>query len=344
MSTSENAKVQIELSRAYNAMAAMTDSGDNQIFNITGGTVWSGTKIGDTDYSPVIRPNGVETGTTLVSPHATNDTLTIAGCTCYLAGVKTTVFADAAKTITRPAGAFAKICSVTITSAGVYAVVAGADAEDTTFIATRGGNGGPPYIPVTSIEIAQIKVIAQDAAAVAATEIYQDDDTHTERYDYPEFDSSPLGNGRHAVVAAQINAHIKFIEALDTRHTADVPKGVYIQYYEPSLSEQSKAFDFVPVENTASTSSQQVYQRTVGSTSKSMGTGGFTALLNDGINDGLVTNKDRILTVKFFPNKDKPAYNLTQGTISLKRTFPVANQNQATVTIAAESISSDFSS
>jgi len=344
MSTSENAKVQIELSRAYNAMAAMTDSGDNQIFNITGGTVWSGTKIGDTDYSPNIYPNGLETGRTLVSTHASDNTATILGCTCYLAGVQTTVAADSTKTITRPAGAFAKINSLTITSAGVYAFVAGEDAADTTYITTRGGNGGPPLIPATSIEIAQIKVCAQADAVLAASEIYQDSSTYTERYDYPEFEPNPTGDGIHAVASAQTNAYIKFNEALDVRHTGAVPKGVYMDYYEPDMGDQAKAVDFVPVENTASTSSTQVYQKTVGSTSKSMGTGGFTALLNDGINDGLVANKDRILTIKFFPDKDKSAYSLTQGTISLKRTYPVANQNQTTVTIAAESISSDFSS
>ena len=341
MATSANAKIQIELGQEAVALAAMTDSGDHQHFTMTGAEIYS-KKSG---YAPSVTPNGLASGRNLVSTHASNDTLTIAGCTCYLAGVLTTVAADAAKTITRPAGAFSKINSVTITSAGVYAVVAGVDSAGAAFSTTRGAAGGPPFIPTTSIEIAQIKTTTQAAAVVAAAEIFQGSNTYTERYDFPVWDTNYIGDGIKASVAAAKNAHVKFNSVLDLRHTGSTAKGIYMSGYEPSLSDMAKTMDFKPVENSASASSVQVYgNKTIGSTSTSIGTGGFTALLNDGVNDALIAEKDEILTVKFFPDADLSAYILTQGTCALTRTYPVSAQNQATVVIAAEQISSEFAS
>lgn len=341
MATSANAKIQLEMGQEAVALAAMTDSGDHQHFTMTGVDIFSG-KSG---FAPNVKPNGLASGRNLVSPHATADTLTIAGCTCYLAGVLTTVDPDVTQTITRPAGAFAKVNSVTITSAGVYAIVAGTDATDTTFVETRGVAGGPPEIPATSIEIAQIRVTDNTSAVITAAQIFQGSDTYTERYDFPTWEVNNIGDGAKASTSAAKNAHVKFDSVLDTRHTDSTAKGVYFSGYEPVFSDLSKTMDFTPVENSASVSSTQVYgNKTIGSTSKTIGTGGFTALLHDGVNDGLVAEKDEILTNKFFPDADLPAHILTQGIHTLARTFPVDNQNQASVTIVADQISSEFAS
>jgi CO/xanthine dehydrogenase Mo-binding subunit len=76
----------------------------------------------------------------------------------------------------------------------------------------------------------------------------------------------------------------------------------------------------------------------------SIGQGGFTALMNDGLTDSLVAEKDQVLTVKFYPDENKSAYGLTQGKIGLTRTFPFDNQNQAEVTISAENPTAEFAS
>ena len=340
MATSANALDQVELSQEYNAMAAMTDSGDHKVFTITGGTLWSG----ESGYAPVVLPNGIATGRTLVSPHASANTLTILGCTAYIAGVLKTVVADATLEITPSAGAFVRINSVTIDTDGAYAVVAGVDGTDTTFVTTRGAAGGPPYIPTTSIEVAQIQTTGTHAGVVLASEIKQDSATFTERYDSPLPDKNNIGDGNNAVTSAQKNAYIKFPSALDLRHTGDAAKGVYIEYYEPILSDLADTYDFVAAELSASVSSQTVYRRTIMSTTTSGGAGGFNILLTDGITDGLVAKKNRVLTHKHFADQDKSAYILTQGYTTLKRSNPASAQNMAAVTIAAKSISADFSS
>jgi hypothetical protein len=112
--------------------------------------------------------------------------------------------------------------------------------------------------------------------------------------------------------------------------------------YEPVMSDLSKTMDFKPVENTHSVASTQYYGGTVGARSSSIGQGSFTALLTTGVADDLIKEKDQILTVKFFPDRLKGQYVLTQGAIGVTRSFPVAGQIQAACTISAETISADF--
>jgi len=82
----------------------------------------------------------------------------------------------------------------------------------------------------------------------------------------------------------------------------------------------------------------------VAGTSTSIGTGSFVAILGDGVNDAIVRESGEILTVKFFPDENKSAFILTQAACSVAQTFPADNQNQATVTMAAEKESANFSS
>lgn len=339
MATSANALTQIEFGQTYTTYALMTNSGDEQVYTVSGGTIWSG-KSG---YAPVVRPNGVVTGRGMITTSATNNTVRIAAFTAYLKGVLTTVTATTA-TITRAtsAGGY-KVHSITLASNGSIATVEGTEKVGGPFVDTRATDGGPALIPTTSIEIGQVRTTASTAGVVLSTEIKQNGQ-YTERYDYPTWDEYNIGLGEAATASARRQAHIRFATALPEIHTGAVPKNVYVAYYEPEFSDLSKTMDFTPVENSSSVSSTQYYGGTVGSSTSSIGTGGFTALLNDGVTDSLVAEKDQVLTVKHFPDRDKSAYTLTQGTISLKRTYPVDGQNQAAVTIAAERITAEFSS
>jgi len=337
MATAKDAKIQIELGQSFTDYAAMTDSGDHQIF--TAGTIWSG-KSGKT---PVVRPNGMVTGIDVLSTHATNDTVTIGAFTAYSEGTLHSVTATT-DTITRPATAVAKINSITMTDAGAIAVVAGTDGATTAFSETRGAAGGPPEIPADSVEIGQIRVTSDTAAAIAASEIFQVVGTHTERYDYPVWAEYNYGFGNAADSVAEQTAHIKFASALTAIHASAAYKKVYIAYYTPIFSDLARTMDFTAAETSGSVSSQKYYGGSVGSVSESLGAGAFTALLNNGVTDNLVTNKGQVLTVKFFPDENAAPYIITQGGIYLTRTFPAENQIQASVTIAAENASAEYSS
>jgi len=340
MATAEFAKIMMESGQTLFDYTEATDSGDQTVFTVSGKTVFSD-KSG---YELSVRPDGVVTGRNMLSTHATNDTVTIAGFTCYLAGVLTTVTATT-DTITRPDSAVSKVNSITVNSSGGIAVLAGDNGSTTAFSSTRGAAGGPPYIPVGSIEIGQIRVTSDTAAAITSDEIFQTVGTHVERFDYPTWTVNNIGDGDAATVSSKKNAYIEFdAEIGDGIHTGDEYKPVYVRGYTPIFSEISRSVDFVPAENTHSVSSTQVYNGTVGSSATSLGQASFTAMLDDGVTDALVANVDEILTFKFFPNRNKTPYMLTQGKLGIASTFPAADQIQASATISAEQKTTRFSS
>ncbi len=319
--TAANAKLQYEAGQEISAMAAMTDSGDHTTFSTSGVTLWSG-KSG---YEPKIYPDGLETGG-VVTPGAANDKVAVAALTCYLAGVLTTVAADAAVAVSRPASSPAglkKISSITINSAGAIAVVAGTDGA--ALSATRGATGGPPLIPVGSIEIAQVKLTSSSAALVASTEIFQVPGTSQERYDYPVWDEDPF------------NGQITFVSALPASHAGSPAtyKGVYAEVYEPVFSDLEPVVDFVAPETSHSVSSTAVYGGTIGATSSSLGQGSFKCFLKDGVTDALIGLKNEILFFKHFPDRNKTPYVLCQGKLGIARTWPAGDNIQAACTISA---------
>lgn len=339
MPTAKNAKLQIEGGRTLHSFAAMTDSGDQTVFNISGGSIFSG-KSG---FAPDVRPDGIVSGRNLLSPHADANKVTVAGFTCYLAGVLTTISAGTA-TAVRPVTAVAKVCSITINDAGTITVVEGTDGSGATFSETRDAAGGPPLIPVGSIEIGQVRFTSDTSAVVAASEIFQNDGDHVERSNYPIFAVKNLGDGLQASVSAKKNAYVEFASALPKSHTGAIPKGVFIQYYAPAFQDLGRIFDFVPVETSHGVSSKEYYRGAVASVSESIGQGSFTALLADAIQDLIVSEKNQILTLKFFPDENKAPYVLTQGKLGIKRSYPAGDQIQAAVTVSAEEASVEFSS
>jgi len=338
MSTAKNSKIQIETGQVLNDFAAMTDSGDQQVFTITGGTVWSG-KSG---FTPDVRPNGITSGRNLLSSGTTNDTVRIAAFTAYSKSVEQDVSATSA-TFSRPTtGGASKIISITMASDGSIAAVAGSENAGG-FSETRDAAGGPPLIPVESVELGQVRVTSSTAAAVTSDELYQEGQ-YTEHYDSPVWEENNIGDGIGADAAAKKNAYVKFQSALPQIHTGTVPKAIYIKYYAPSFEEVSRALDFVPAESSHTVSSQEYYRGAIASVAESVGQGSFTALLNDGLTDALILQKNQVITVKQFPDENKNPYSLTQGKLGLNRTFPVANQNQAECTISAEKPTAEFSS
>ncbi|MEY2656077.1 MAG: hypothetical protein RLZZ524_3105 [Pseudomonadota bacterium] len=322
MATAENAKLQYEAGQNAVAMSELTNSGDETTFT-SAATLWSARS----GYAPVVRPNGLLTGGA-VSVHADNDKVTVAALTLNLAGVVTSVGAGTA-TITRPAGAFAKVCSITINSSGAIAVVAGADSGSTAFSETRAANGGPPLIPVGSVEIAQVRVTTQAAGAVAASEIFQVVGLHTERADFPLWDVN-YGSGT-----------VTFLGALPEIHTGAVPKKVYASYASPIFADVALSSDFVPPETSHSVSSTQVYGTTLGATSSTLGQGSFTAYLNNGVADALVLLKNLTLWFKFFPDRYASPYILAQGKLGISRTFPAGDSIQAACTISASAAAAE---
>lgn len=315
MATAENAKLDYEAGQNAVSMTLLTDSGDRTTFT-SAASLWSQRS----GFTPVIRPNGLLTGGA-VTTNASNDTVTVAAMTLNLNGVVTTVNAGTASISRGLTTDTHRITSITINSSGAITAVAGTDHTD--FSETRGANGGPPLIPVDSVEIAQVRVTSVSAAVVASSEIFQVPGLHQERADFPLFKVN-YGSGSVTMLAQ-----------LPASHTGPVAKRIYASYASPIFAEVSLASDFVPPENTHSVTSTQIYGSTLGATSTTLNQGTFTAYLDSGVSDALVTLKDNILWFRFYPDRYKSGYILSQGKLGIARTFPAGDNIQAACTINA---------
>jgi len=305
MPTAENAKLEYEAGQTFNAFEALTDSGDNTTFN-SSGELWSKRS----GFTPEVKPNGLVNGAQ-VSAAVANDTVSATAATCNLLGVETTVVADAALVVTRGATTDTHIInSITINAGGAYAVITGT--ATTAHSETRG--------------------VAGTAAPVTSDEIFSVPGVHTEWTNLPLYDID------------YANGDITFNTALPAIHTGDLPKGVYAQFYEPIFAEVPLATDFVPTEESHSTTSIQAYGKTIASSSSSLNQASFTAFNQDGVTDSLVTLKNQILWFRFYPDKYKTPHILDQGKLGIARTFPASSELQAACTISSEAISVDRAS
>lgn len=322
---SDNAAIYAEMSQDQVAMTALTDSGDNTFFQ-SADKLWSKRS----GYSPDVKPNGVATGGA-ITPGASVNTVSVAALTCYLAGTLTSVGASSSLAVARPSTSNYQILSITVTSVGALAVVEGT--EGSAFSDTRGAAGGPPLIPVGSIEVGQVKYSSQTSAVVLTSEIKQVVGTSKEMYNYPAWTEKRMNveNG------ALSYAGVEFDSALPAIHTGGVPKGVYASYYTPEFAIVPETSDFVPPETSHSVSSTQIYGKTKGSSSSNLGQGSFTAYLNDGIADSIIGLKNENLYFKFFQDRlETSKYIICQGKLGITRSFPADSGVTAACTVSAE--------
>ncbi|RLA02157.1 MAG: hypothetical protein DRQ47_07155 [Gammaproteobacteria bacterium] len=319
MPTAADAKLQYESGQTSYSMEKLTDIGDAITFE-SHAVLFSNANTKE----PNVKPDGLASGGVVVQAISnTDDMIDVAALTCYLAGVKTTVPAAADETIVRATADAASISSITINSTGNVVIVKGTDSVDTNFSEVRDAAGGPPYIPVGSIEVGQVRTTSNAAAKIDPTEIFQVIGLHQERYNSPIWTI----NSQDALVVMD--------SALQDIHTGGTTKSVNASYADPLFSDIAKSENYVPSETSHTVNSKQIYGTTIGSAAKSLNQGTFTAYVEDGITDPLIKAKDDNLWFKFFPNRYKSDYILDQGLLGVSRTFPAGDSLAAACTISS---------
>ena len=325
-----DALIQYESSASLVPMQLMTNDSAT-VYSISE-TPWSNVAGNE----PSILPNGIVTGC-VVTPTAVVDQVQVTGGTAYLAGVLTTVLEDLTVNLDRPAlqtcGAGAEDCthvihSIIIDNTGDITVAPGT--EGLAFSETRDAAGGPPLIAVDAIEVAQVRLSARASAVILLTEIFSALGQHRERYDYPLW-TEDFATGE-----------ITFAAAIPSIHIGPTRKRVYAEVYTPNFTDLEPASEFVPAETTHSQSSTQVYGGTIGASSSSLGQASFTVYLSDGITDPFLAFRNQALWVKFFPDRNRAPYMLTQGTLGVSRTFPAGDSIQAACTLSADAPTQSF--
>ena len=318
MATAENARLNIEAGQNFVPIEQMTDSGDNTIFNLAGGEE----QLSAADNTAIlVRLDGLTTGGVII-PGSGDDEVSVSAGTYNLGGQQFTVSAGVDLSVSRGASSHI-ILSVILDASNAYEVVSGTAA--TSFSEVRGAAGGPPEIAADSIEIGQIRYASNSVAPVLDTEIFQVTGQHVERSTSPLF---TLSNS---------TGDLTFISPLQAIHAASATRSVYIEYSTPIFSEVADASDFVPPETSDSSTSTQVYGRTVSAVSSTLNQGTFSALLVDGIADLVVQQKGQTLWFEFFPNRFSTTNKiLTQGKLGLTRSFPADDLISAACTITSE--------
>jgi hypothetical protein len=323
--------IRFESGQTVRVFEELVDSGDAITFEASFAPVSNAA-----GFEPVVAPYGLMTGGA-ITPDATNNTVSVAALTASMAGVagadSNGVIAVSAGTvaITRPATAVSKVNSITINSSGAIAAVAGTDGSTTAFSETRGAAGGPPFIPVGSIEIGQVRVVSNTAAAITSAQIYTVVGLHVERSDYPVRNELDYATGE-----------VTFADALPLIHTGGVAKKVFMRGATPLFSAIPNASDWTPAESTYGITSTSTYDGPVGSASSSLGQASFTAVLRDGISDDFLAQKGKDIWFEFRPDRDKLLpKQLTQGVLGISRSFPSGGGSptgDCTVTPRVESV------
>ncbi len=318
MATAENARLNVEAGQNFVPMEQMVDSGDNTIFTLTGGEA----KLSAADNTSIlVRLDGLTTGG-VISPGVAADTINVSSGVYNLGGAPFTAPASVALAVAR-GGSSHIIYSITLDADNVYEVIAGT--TSTSFVETRGDAGGPPYIPVDTIEVGQVRYSSLTPAVVLDSDIKQVTGQHVERSTAPLF------------TVENSTGNVTFISALQASHTGDTTRDVWIEYSTPIFSEVADASDFVPPETSDSSTSTQVYGRTVSAVSSTLNQGTFSALLSNGISDLVVQQKGQTLWFEFFPNRFTTTDKIfTQGKLGIARTFPADDLISAACTVTSE--------
>ena len=324
--------VRIEAGTTAYPFEEMTST-DNIVFG-SSASPWSGAAGAE----PVVGPYGLLTGGAITPTPATPNSVTVATADVMMPGADG---ANAATGVLTVSGAVTvphqttdsyRITAITVDADGDLVAVQGAG-HASAFSTVRGDDGGPPLIPVGSIEIGHVRRSAAESTAVLASEIIQIPGLTVERSDYPVYEIN------YATGA------VTFAEALPLIHVGPAPKDVYARFSTPLFAPVPYTSDWTPAESTYSVSSTDTYDGPVGSATSSLGQASFTAQLKDGITENFLSSKGNTVWVEFRPDRDKSLpKQLTQGVLGVSRTFPAGGGFSASCTVTPRVESLDVAS
>jgi hypothetical protein len=318
----KDAQLQLESGATFYNFEAGTNSGDNKKFTLSGTylSMLENDGFGNS-RQPVVRLDGIKTGGNIIpAVSLTDDLVDVAALTCFLAGVDTSVAVDTDVAVTRPAVSQKKISSVTVTSAGVVAVIAGSDSTDNTFYTARDVAGGPPYVPVGSIEIGLIKLDSDSAAPITTSEIF----VAPELAYIPSFE------------LVLDEAAVNFLAALPAIHTAAVTRAVYCKHYDPAFITLSGISNMVTPDINETGNDEITYGGIATAVSRSgRNTGSFDALLSGEPGDPILQHVNGIRVMKFFPDKFKTSHQLLWASYAMARNYPADTAMKATCNLIA---------
>jgi hypothetical protein len=233
-------------------------------------------------------------------------------------------------TVARPTVSDYLITSITVNAAGAIANVQGT--EGSSFSETRAAAGGPPLIPVDSVELFQVKYDSQTAGPVLVTEIFQVDGDSSEVANFP------------VQAVNTIMGTVTFNQALPAIHTGAVAAKVFAKVFTPSYAEVPHVSDYVPATTTHTLASIDRYDGPQGSASSSIQQASFNAGLGDGTTDSILDQVNKNILIRFKHDRDSSSYQLTQGILGYTATFAPGAHPEGSFTLTPELSTSRYAS
>lgn len=175
---------------------------------------------------PDVRLDGLISGGS-VNPTLNNNEVQTEALSAYIAGALVSGSADTSVGVTRPSSSGNVVVnSIVVDSAGSVTNVAGTEGLAG---GARGASGGPGYIPVGSLLLAEVVLSSTTAAKVLASEI---NTSVAERTDSPSYDFN------------LIDGKVKLTNALDPIHTGTTIRKLYVQYKWATMIDIGDIFDW----------------------------------------------------------------------------------------------------
>jgi hypothetical protein len=197
----------------------MADSGDHKTFTSAGSRFSLCAKDENgIDRRPVVRPDGLRNGC-LVSPSigGTDNAVDVCAGSIWNGGTEKGVSTVSDLALTRPSAGNVKVVSIAVDSGGTVTTVDGV--EGAAWSDSRGSAGGPPYIPVGTVELATVK-LDESTGPVTGEEITFSPELST----FPICETDPY------------LAKAVFSRANPEIHTGGAARNIYITYCVPQFS------------------------------------------------------------------------------------------------------------
>ncbi len=221
MPTSANMLLKVEDAAVASGPEQMADSGDAKNFTCAGTrfSLCRGDENG-LDRRPQVRLDGLRNGCKVIpASSGDDDSIDVYPGSAWISNAQVNVTGVTDLSLTRPSSPLVKIISVTVDLAGSVIVIDGA--EGSAISQTRGADGGPPYVPAASVELATVQLLSS-----ASGDIDNDD-----VFFAPEWRHAP------AYRLLPYSAEVEFAAPLAAIHTGATTRGVWITWYEPQLSQ-----------------------------------------------------------------------------------------------------------
>lgn len=325
----KNAKVEVELGLTTYSMSALTSvtspSADVNKKFLSSAERFSALEA----YEPIVRLDGIISGCELSSLTTSNNAVEISSGSYYLQGSKVTISANTAESLARPTvSGNVIVTAVSVDSSGNITKTAGSEGTTST---TRGGAGGPPYVPVDEVLLGYITLGYKSTSAGAVVASNEIDNASKERTSIPSY---------KVIYHDSDNLYgiIEFDAALDTIHASDVTRNVYAQYWAPADFVSVGDAKDISIDESPTVQSSQAYgddyaRSAIGTLAWSGSFDFYFDKVDDSIID-LIKNSKRWL--KFYPDGDNTEHLTGRAIIAASHSMPVDDTMNGSVTLTGD--------